>query len=270
RRTAAAPVGQLPATGRDRGGCSTDRPAPRRAVSSCDMTGNYARRALEVFASYGDTEALVAADGRRFTFGDMHDAIRDTAAALWQHGIRPGTTIGLLVTNSPESFFVQLAAHLIGCRTVFMVTNTPWVFLREVLPFVEADALVYEADTVGQAVGGADDLVRRRRLRPAGGHGHRRDPRHHRPGTHHQHPHLAAAAVPAARRPPAGRRRPEHPAVADDLLRRRVTGTPGRGGEVVRPLPQRGVRHERAPDDQYLPGHRRRPGPAGIVRVPLA
>ena len=114
------------------------------------MTGNYARRALEVFASYGDTEALVAADGRRFTFGDMHDAIRDTAAALWQHGIRPGTTIGLLVTNSPESFFVQLAAHLIGCRTVFMVTNTPWVFLREVLPFVEADALVYEADTVGQ------------------------------------------------------------------------------------------------------------------------
>src|SRR5439155_356708 len=83
----------------------------------------------------------------------------------------------------------------------------------------------------------------------------RRDPRHHRPGTHHQHPHLAAAAVPAARRPPAGRRRPEHPAVADDLLRRRVTGTPGRGGEVVRPLPQRGVRHERAPDDQYLPGH---------------
>jgi acyl-CoA synthetase (AMP-forming)/AMP-acid ligase II len=119
-------------------------------VPVTDVPGNYVRRGLELFAAYGDTVAMVAADGRRFTFADLRAGIRDTAAALWGHGIRPGMTIGQLVTNTPESFYVQLGAHLLGCRTVFMVTSTPWVFLRDVLGFVEADAFVYEVDHIGE------------------------------------------------------------------------------------------------------------------------
>jgi fatty-acyl-CoA synthase len=113
------------------------------------MTGNYAAHALDLFASYGDAEALVAPDGRRFTYTRLHGRIRDTAAALWHHGIRPGTTMVVLATNSPESLFVQLAAHLMGCRTVYPVYNTPWVFLRDVPEFVEADAIVYEVAGTG-------------------------------------------------------------------------------------------------------------------------
>jgi len=112
--------------------------------------GNYVRRALDVFATYGDTEAFVATDGRRFTYADLRARIRNTAAALWGHGIRPGMTIGMLVTNSAETFFVQLGAHLLGCRTAFGMRIAPPAFLRGLLEFTEADAFVYQMDVCGE------------------------------------------------------------------------------------------------------------------------
>src|SRR2546429_232947 len=138
-RQAARPAERLP--GRTalggRSALSIERGGP-----VADTTGNYVRRALDVFATYGDAEALVATDGRRFTYNDLRARIRNTAAALWGHGIRPGMTIGMLVTNSAESLFVQLAAHLLGCRTAFGMRIAPPAFLRGLLEFTEADAFV--------------------------------------------------------------------------------------------------------------------------------
>ncbi len=108
------------------------------------MAENYVRHALEVFAGYDDAEAIVAADGRRYSFADLRARIRDTAAALWHHGIQPGMTVAILVSNPPESYFVLFGAHLLGCRTVFMGKTMAPAFLRDVVAFVHADAFVYE------------------------------------------------------------------------------------------------------------------------------
>src|SRR5574342_995277 len=106
-------------------------PAPNPALTPAPTSAhNYVQRALETFAGYGDAEALVATDGRRFSFAELRGRIRNTAAALWQQGIRPGMTIGVLVTNPAESYFVLLGAHLLGCRTVLMAHSTPPYFLR--------------------------------------------------------------------------------------------------------------------------------------------
>src|SRR5262249_13697506 len=40
--------------------------------------------------------------------------------------------------------FVQMAAHLMGCRTAFLASGAPPAFLNDVLEFVDADAFVYE------------------------------------------------------------------------------------------------------------------------------
>jgi len=36
------------------------------------------------------------------------------ATVLWQHGVRPGQTVGTVAVNPPESIFLQLALHLMG------------------------------------------------------------------------------------------------------------------------------------------------------------
>ncbi len=124
---------------------------------------NYVRRALDLFTGYGDREALVATDGRRFSYAQLRDQMRNTAVALWEFGIRPGMTIGVLATNPPESYFVQYGAHLLGCRTVFLAHSTPPFFLRSVLDFVSADAFVYEVahlGEIGRELAEAADAVR--------------------------------------------------------------------------------------------------------------
>jgi acyl-CoA synthetase (AMP-forming)/AMP-acid ligase II len=121
-----------------------------------DPAENYVHHALRLFPTFGDHEALVSSDGRRFTFADMTARIRNTAAALWDNGIRPGMTLALLVTNPPESYFIQFGAHLLGCRTVWMSHSTPKAFLDEVVGFVGADAFIYEVehmDELGRELG---------------------------------------------------------------------------------------------------------------------
>jgi acyl-CoA synthetase (AMP-forming)/AMP-acid ligase II len=114
------------------------------------VNDNYVRRALASFAAWGDREALVTVDGRRFTYRQLRARVLDTAAALWQHGIRPGATVPLLVANSAESLFIQFAAHLLGCRTVFLSHFSPPAFLHDVLNYVGAGAFVYEVDRTGE------------------------------------------------------------------------------------------------------------------------
>ncbi len=110
---------------------------------------NYVRDGLALFANHGDLEAMVATDGRRFSYAQVADRVRDTAAALWGHGIRPGMTIAMLCTNSAEAVFTHLAAHLIGCRTAYMMHVAPLPYLEGVFGFVEADAFVYQLEHTG-------------------------------------------------------------------------------------------------------------------------
>ncbi|MBB5872579.1 acyl-CoA synthetase (AMP-forming)/AMP-acid ligase II [Allocatelliglobosispora scoriae] len=109
---------------------------------------NYARRALDLFASYGDEEALVAPDGRRFTYAEVRAGVVTMASALWANGVRPGTAIGVLARNPPESLFLQLAAHLMGCRTAWIANNAPPRFRAGFLALSQVDVFVYDTQTV--------------------------------------------------------------------------------------------------------------------------
>jgi acyl-CoA synthetase (AMP-forming)/AMP-acid ligase II len=114
-------------------------------IDAANPTNNWVRRGLDLFAGYGDAEAFVSVpDGRRFTYTQLRQRILDTAAWLWEQGIRPGCTIGALVSFSAESLFVQFGAHLLGCRTAYLAPSNPRTFLHDVLGFIDADAFVYE------------------------------------------------------------------------------------------------------------------------------
>ncbi len=107
---------------------------------------NYAVRALELFESYGDAEALVGIDGRRFTYTRLREHTITMANALWRHGIREGAALGILARNPSESLFLQLAAHLMGCRTAWIASHTPPRSRDRVLTLANVDAFIYDAE----------------------------------------------------------------------------------------------------------------------------
>jgi fatty-acyl-CoA synthase len=119
-------------------------------VSQSQAAANYAHRALALFESYGDAEALVGADGRRYSYAQLRASTIDMAAALWEAGIRPGSAIGILARNPAESIYLQLAAHLMGCRTAWIANNAPPKFRSNFLALAEVDAFVYDANVVAK------------------------------------------------------------------------------------------------------------------------
>lgn len=123
---------------------------------------NYARKALDLLDSYGDAEALVGIDGRRLSFREVRRGTITMAAALWHHGIREGMALGVLARNPNESLFLQLGAHLLGCRTAWIASHFPAQFRKRFLTMAEVDAFIYDADIfpdLGPELGqGADPM----------------------------------------------------------------------------------------------------------------
>lgn len=107
---------------------------------------NYVLRALERFTKYGDREAIVGR-GRRLTYADLTAGVLSVAAALRANGVRSGTAVGVLVAHPPEAPILQLAMHLLGCRSVWI---DPAALRREVddyLRLVPPDVLIYDPST---------------------------------------------------------------------------------------------------------------------------
>ena len=107
-------------------------------------TPNYVWRVLELFASYGTREAIVFDDTRR-TYADLHASVFTLATALHGHGFRSGMSAAILLYNPPEAAALQLALHLLGCRTAWisgldMSKRQRQEFLRT----AEVDALIYD------------------------------------------------------------------------------------------------------------------------------
>jgi acyl-CoA synthetase (AMP-forming)/AMP-acid ligase II len=109
-------------------------------------TVNYVSRARELFAQYGPAEAVVAYD-RRLTYDDLDAHVVTMAATLHEHGIRSGMAVAALCFNPPEALFLQLALHLLGCRSVWIAPNAPGRFQVEYLRLAEVDAFVYDVRT---------------------------------------------------------------------------------------------------------------------------
>jgi acyl-CoA synthetase (AMP-forming)/AMP-acid ligase II len=113
-----------------------------------DRTPTYVTRALELFADYGDREALVQ-DGRRLSYRDLRALVLHMAAALRAFGLQPGSKVLTMVANPLEGPVLQLAVHLLGCRSFWVA---PVTARREILDYVrlsEADAVIYDPRTQG-------------------------------------------------------------------------------------------------------------------------
>ncbi|WP_320064106.1 class I adenylate-forming enzyme family protein [Micromonospora sp. RTGN7] len=111
-----------------------------------DRPITYVHEALELFAGFGDREALVG-NGRRYTYVDVGHEVRGMAGALARGGVRPGAPVLVMLGNAVEGPLLQLALHLLGCRTMWVA---PVTSRREVDDFVRLSrpaAFVYDART---------------------------------------------------------------------------------------------------------------------------
>jgi acyl-CoA synthetase (AMP-forming)/AMP-acid ligase II len=104
---------------------------------------NYVLHGLELFAEYGEREALVGW-GRRYTYTDVRNMVLDLAAGLRDHGLRPGMTVGVLITHPPEAPMLQLALHLAGCRSAWIAPGGAQHELDDYLALVSPDVLLYD------------------------------------------------------------------------------------------------------------------------------
>lgn len=110
-------------------------------------SSTYAWDALQHMRQWDAEEALASFDDRRFTYAELRRAVLNMSRALWQHGVRPGQTIGIYAYNPPESLFLQLGAHLFGARTAWVAPTAPPRFRHDFIRLAGIDAFVYGVDT---------------------------------------------------------------------------------------------------------------------------
>ncbi len=119
-------------------------------MSSLPAPGpDYVVRALELFAEYGDREAMVNGE-TRFTYAEVRAAVLDIAANLVDAGLRPGVTVGIMLGYPPHAPMIQLALHLLGCRTAWVSNASTPTELAAYLDQVRPAALLYEVAVHGQ------------------------------------------------------------------------------------------------------------------------
>ncbi|SCE96069.1 class I adenylate-forming enzyme family protein [Micromonospora mirobrigensis] len=111
-----------------------------------DRPTSYVHRALELFAGFGDREALVG-DGRRLTYAEVAAEVRATAATLHGLGVRPGGAVLVMLGNAVEGPLVQLALHLLGCRTMWIAPVTSRREIDEFVRLAAPEAFLHDART---------------------------------------------------------------------------------------------------------------------------
>lgn len=109
---------------------------------------DYVLRALDLFAEFGDQDAIVGVgwDGR-YTFAQVRTLVLDMAATLRAGGVRPGMTVVVAIAHPPEGPMLQLALHLLGCRTAWVVAGSPDDLVNPYLATLTPDAFIYDART---------------------------------------------------------------------------------------------------------------------------
>src|SRR5919107_5179038 len=95
--------------------------------------GNYVHDALRLFEELASLEAVVGGD-RRMTYGELRHAVLDMAAALIDHGVRPGCAVLATMTNSIEGPILQLSLHLLGCRSMWIAAGSALPEIMWVVP----------------------------------------------------------------------------------------------------------------------------------------
>ncbi|MEU1886815.1 AMP-binding protein [Micromonospora rifamycinica] len=113
-------------------------------TDGADVSTTYVHDALELFARFGDREALVG-DGRRLTYPQVAAEVRGLAHALTGHGVRPGAAVLVMLGNAVEGPLLQLALHLLGCRTMWIAPVTSRREIDEFVRLARPDVFVHHA-----------------------------------------------------------------------------------------------------------------------------
>jgi acyl-CoA synthetase (AMP-forming)/AMP-acid ligase II len=108
---------------------------------------NWVLDALKTFAGYGDREAIVQA-GARLSYNEVSNLIRALANTLHDAGVEDGMGVAVLVRDCPESASLQMALHLLGCRTVWIVPYAPRRDQIAYLELSKPDVLIYSPGAV--------------------------------------------------------------------------------------------------------------------------
>ncbi len=120
---------------------------------------NYVLDALRTFAGYGDREAIVQA-GTRLSYNEISNLIRALANTLHDAGVEDGMGVAVLVRDCPESASLQMALHLLGCRTVWLVPYAPRRDQIAYLELSKPDVLIYSPVAVQRSEMAAEMIVR--------------------------------------------------------------------------------------------------------------
>ncbi len=104
----------------------------------------YVMRALELFDDYGDREALVGGE-QRLTYTEVRAEVLRMALALRAFGVTPGANVLVMVANPVEGPILQLAVHLLGCRSFWVAPVTARREIDEYVRLSGADVFVYDA-----------------------------------------------------------------------------------------------------------------------------
>jgi fatty-acyl-CoA synthase len=107
-----------------------------------EIKDNYVLAALELFDEYGDKEAIVQGDVR-LSYAQVANLTRSLAATLHEAGVEEGMGVAVLVRDCPESAALQLALHLLGCRTVWIVPYAPRRDQLTYLELAKPDVIIY-------------------------------------------------------------------------------------------------------------------------------
>jgi fatty-acyl-CoA synthase len=117
----------------------------------------YVMRALELFDEYGDREALVGGE-RRLTYSEVRNEVLRMALALRAFGVTPGSGVLVMVANPVEGPILQLAVHLLGCRSFWVAPVTARREIDEYVRLSGANVFVYDArsqGSIGAEIGAA-------------------------------------------------------------------------------------------------------------------
>jgi acyl-CoA synthetase (AMP-forming)/AMP-acid ligase II len=109
----------------------------------------YVVRALELFDDYGDREALVGG-GQRLSYSEVRTRVLRMVANLRSFGVTPGSAVLVMVANPVEGPILQLAVHLLGCRSFWVAPVTARREIDEYVRRSNADVFVYDARTQGE------------------------------------------------------------------------------------------------------------------------
>ncbi|HEY2578250.1 MAG TPA: AMP-binding protein, partial [Streptosporangiaceae bacterium] len=140
-----------------------------------EQDGNYVLRALDVLARHGDAAAIVQ-EGRTVSYRELVATTLALAAALHSRGVRAGDGVAMLMRNSLETPAMQLALHLLGCRTLWIAAYEPERLQIEFFEFAQACVLIYNTgssrrEELAAKLAGRDPALRVLKAGSGGGPG---------------------------------------------------------------------------------------------------